>query len=275
MGPSLENELERCFDRGKVDLPLFPASAKQVLDLCSREDTGIDQLAAVIRHDPTLAAHFLRVANSPLFAARSPIVSISQALARLGTSQIRRMTIVIACETRVFALRKRASVGRQMLEGAVASALLAQEVARLRRLNVEEAFLAGLLHDVGRPLILQLVSDLEMEKVTQWDDATITNAIDAFHERIGRQLATAWRLPPTLIDTIGSHHEVVTDDWSAAANLRAIVRLADALTVDKHKAHEPLEGAEDAVQHLNLYREDLGRLRAWRVQVRDVVRSLV
>ncbi len=117
---------------GKLELPMLPEVVQRLLVAVSDERSDARQMADLVRRDPTIAAHLLRVANSAIYAPREPIVSVQQALARLGTSAIRQILLVISCQTRAFRVKGREAEIRRELDAALSCACFAQEIARLR-----------------------------------------------------------------------------------------------------------------------------------------------
>ena len=90
---------------GKLTVPLLPRAASSLLIMTKDDNADLDRLAQIVQTDPTLAAHVLRVANSPLFMSRVRISSIRQAMSRLGMFQMRQMVVLIFCQTTVFRAR--------------------------------------------------------------------------------------------------------------------------------------------------------------------------
>src|SRR5438132_707575 len=82
-----------------------------------------------------------------------------------------------------------------------------QVIARARRWNVEEGFLCGLLHDVGRPVLLQAMVDLHRELGYPLDRQSAFAAMDEFHCRVGKYLTEEWTLPARVAETILYHHD--------------------------------------------------------------------
>jgi putative nucleotidyltransferase with HDIG domain len=191
---------------GKLELPMLPEVVQQVLAAAADERCDARKLAELVRKDPTVAAHVLRVANSSLYAAREPIVSVQQALTRLGIGGLRQILLVIACQTKAFRVRGREVEIRRELDLAVVCAAFAQEIARTRRLNVETAFLAGLLHDVGRPIVLQAIVDLQAELGKRLSAEAEQRLVDDLHAQAGAALVTEWQLPPALAEVVLHHH---------------------------------------------------------------------
>lgn len=247
-----------------IDLPVFPSSAQEVVSLCRADDVDYKKLVTVIRRDPTLAAHFLGVANSPAFGARVPMVSLQQAVTRLGVTQTKQIALVIACKTKAFAVPGRAARAREILAHALGTALFAQEIARKRRMNVEEAFLTGLLHDIGRPALLQLGYDVCAADGIAVDDDAVEQCASDLHEQVGGTIATRWTMPKAVVDVVVHHHTPLTADSAPTPGNLAIatVQLADALVRGALGAKEL--AAQAASTLLNLYPEDIEALVAMR-----------
>lgn len=256
----LEEAAEARIDKGEVDLPVFPSSAQEVLALCESPDVDARKLAAVIRRDATLAGHFLALANSPAFGARVQLVSLQQALTRLGLLQTRQIAVVVACKAQAFVVPGHPERESEILGHALGTALYAQEIARIKRWNVEEAFLCGLLHDIGRPAMLQLCFELDKGR-THPDE--VEACATRFHQRVGGMIATRWALPRSVVDVIESHHSGPDATTTArVATGIAIVQLADEL-VRADSGPETL-ALHPATNALNLYPDDIEALIAKR-----------
>jgi putative nucleotidyltransferase with HDIG domain len=86
-------------------------------------------------------------------------------------------------------------------------ALFAQEIAKKARMNADEAFLAGLLHDVGIPTLMHALVEIE-PRVTSFREVDgVIALLHPRHGEVGARLAAAWAMPPRLIEAIGYHHE--------------------------------------------------------------------
>jgi putative nucleotidyltransferase with HDIG domain len=246
---SIRREIEGRVQRGDIELPVFPASAREVIGLCDHADVDPKKLADVIRRDASLAGHFLAIANSATFGAgRTPLVSLQQALTRLGLTQTKQIAMVVVCKTRAFSIPGRPERGAEILSHALTTALFAQEIARARRLNVEEAFLSGLLHDIGEPATLQLVAEIDSKT-----EAAVADAHAAeFHAQVGAMIATKWTMSAVIRDAILNHHAAISAQTKPTT---AIVQLADVLASgERSVANHP------ATNFLNLYAEDIERL---------------
>src|SRR5690348_9088012 len=87
---------------GTLELPVLPEVAAEVVARTGREECDLRALADLVRRDQAMATHFLRVANSPLYLPKTKIVSLQQALARLGMSAVREIALLISVKTRTF-----------------------------------------------------------------------------------------------------------------------------------------------------------------------------
>jgi|CXWL01.1.fsa_nt_gi putative nucleotidyltransferase with HDIG domain len=245
--------MARRLDAGTLQVPVFPQAARRVLDACERDDCDARRIGEIVLQDPALAGHFLRIANSTAFAPRTPIVTLPQALARLGLSQIRQIAILVAVNTKAFSSKTRSEAAIALRQHSVATAMWAQEIARLRRHNVEEAFLCGLLQDVGTPALWQLAHDVEISGEAKASREEIDAHIDRLHERVGASIVRAWKLSDSVAATVGRHHALGCADETVA-----IVQLADAAARVKSSEHLAAAIEEHpSVAALSLYPEDI------------------
>jgi putative nucleotidyltransferase with HDIG domain len=199
--------LDRRVEEGSLTVPLLPEAAATLLLMTEDEDADLDRLADVVRSDPTMAAQLLRIANSPLFVSRYPIASLRTALSRLGMFQVRQIALLIVCDTKVFRVRGWEHAMRSLFTHSVLVALFAQEIAKKARMNADEAFLAGLLHDVGIPTLIQGLAEIEPRVTSFREIDGLLALLHPRHAEIGARLAAAWAMPPRLIEAIGYHHE--------------------------------------------------------------------
>lgn len=192
----------------KLELPVLPDTAARVLSLCHDERSDLRELAQLVQRDQTLAAHVLRVSNSVAYAPKQPIVSLQQALGRLGLSTVSDIAIAVAMKQRVFQVPGHEARMRELWRHSALTAGYAQEVARLVGRNVETAFLAGLLHDVGMPIVLvQVLEACKRRKVLPATRQELEQAMLTFHCRYGAELARRWGLGPWVEAAIADHHD--------------------------------------------------------------------
>ncbi|MBL8860187.1 MAG: HDOD domain-containing protein [Planctomycetes bacterium] len=259
----LRRELTRKIENSEIDLPVLPDVASRVLALCQDPDGDPHELGLLIQRDPALAGNVLRIANSAAYAPREPIVSLQQAVSRLGMTTMGDLAIAAAVNGRTQVIKGRDAEMRTLRIHAAATAVWSREVARHRRRNVEAAFLTGLLHDVGRPIVLKAVLDLIDESPVE--ESVIQGFVDEFHAGVGARLIDMWKLPHWISIAIDGHHDLTRA--GEHTDLAATVMLGDELahwsdTPDaEHEAHIR---ALSILGPLGLYPEDIDDLLARR-----------
>lgn len=271
----LADALSRQIEEGTLDLPVLAGAAQRVMQMALDDTVDPLHLAEAVRNDPAMAGHLLRVANSPLYRGRAAIVSLHQAISRLGMVQVREIALAIVCESRVFRVRGFEKELSELFRHCLASAYFAQEIARLKRWNVEEAFLAGLLHDVGRPVLLQAVVDLSRELDCPISRQQALTLVSAGHARAGARLVASWELPAKVVDAVLNHHHHTTP--SGGGPLFAVTGLADELShfaLDDGTIDEAALRDSPRVGYINLYPEELEALMAFGVKVKESVEAV-
>src|SRR3990172_11077840 len=155
LSSELEGILIKRIQSDQLFLPTMPAVVTRVLELLRDPDAGMKEVAALLEKDPVLAARTLRMATSAAFAAGSKKVTLQEALARLGTKSLKSL-LVEASTQKLFGSRN-SQINQQLRslwEHSVAVGMLARDVLALTGgTDSESAYLAGLLHDVGKPIV--------------------------------------------------------------------------------------------------------------------------
>jgi HD-like signal output (HDOD) protein len=161
-------------------------------------DTSAQELAALIQRDIALAGQVMRVANSALYARRTPVVTLPQAIAWLGIREIRNIAFAVAVQGQVYNSSYFRNEMADLWRESVITALFAQEIARLKRRNVESAYLCGLLHRVGMAVILSRVGSAVIKNKITPEAGQVLQLAARHESRIGTLLAISWSLPPAV-----------------------------------------------------------------------------
>jgi putative nucleotidyltransferase with HDIG domain len=257
------DELTWRVQQGKVELPLLPGVAMEVTNVANQENADSRVIADLLRKDQAMAAHVLRVVSSPVYSGRTQIVSLQQAVARLGVQKIREISLAIAFRVGVFKLKGFESEITALFQHSVAAGMFAQEVARVTRRNVEDAFMCGLLHDVGRPVILQALVQILAEQKLSVPASAVIAATGELHSEVGGTLADSWGLPEAVEMSIRHHHSASPPD--AHVNSVRITSLADELsrfTFEPERMPEAELRRHPALAPLELYPEMLDKVLA-------------
>jgi HD-like signal output (HDOD) protein len=258
---SLDHALGERLAAGRIGIPLLPAVAASVIQMVNDPDSDVAALAALIRNDPALAGHVLRHANSPLARAGAPLVSLQQAITRLGMRSVADIAFAACMGPRLFKAPAYAGLIERIWRESLATALWSREIARALRRNVEVSFLCGLLHAIGRPVVLQAVQEQLGADTGALADAQLAALLDGHARAAGLQVAVAWHLPEpvaAVIDGVG--------DFEGATRERALVAMvcgARALALGMLQGGT-IDAGEvaglAAMAEINLYRADIERL---------------
>lgn len=208
---NLCEHLETRIASGALELPILPHVASQVLAMSTSDESNARSLAELLHRDQAIAAHVLRVANAPLYRSQVPIVSLQQAISRLGLTTLREIVITVSMQSRMFNVPSYATEARALWQHAAYTAAYASNIARRCRRNAESAFLGGLLHDVSKPVLLLALADLQTQLQEPIPPPVVTTAMDVYHTQVGALLASTWTLPADVYESMVYHH-----DYSAA-----------------------------------------------------------
>ena len=184
----------------------LPANASEIMILALDPDVSVTQLARVTSRDQVLAARMLRLANSAYCAPLQEITTISEAVVRLGTASVRNVVLATCMASRLQSGNTYGTQGRSLAAHGIGTAFLAQLIARLAVVNQEEAFLYGLVHDIGKLLVLQLSKDYVRGGGKAPADNEVLAAIEARHAEFGGRVLREWRLPPVIEEPVVYHH---------------------------------------------------------------------
>lgn len=176
------------------ELPVLPEVAAQLLKLTSDVDCNIGDVVPLLKRDQSLTSHLLRIANSLRYNTGVTVSSVQQAAARLGLLAVREIVVLISCKCRVFDVPEFEAHVRQSFRYSLATAAFAQEIARVRRMNVEEAFLTGLLHDVGRPILFQALADRRRTHGLVASEADVLRVAGESRISFAAKLIVQWEL---------------------------------------------------------------------------------
>jgi putative nucleotidyltransferase with HDIG domain len=211
-----------------ITLPMLPARATEVMRLAMDPEVSASRIAAVVAKDQVLATLVLRLANSAFSAPASDISNVSDAVVRVGTRAVRNVVVASCLASRLKDPQIYGSHGPSLTDHSIGTAYLARSIAEWAGESPDEAFLYGLLHDIGKLLILKLARDASLRYGPPASNAEIDALIVEKHAEFGGYLLEQWKLPATLNDPVVWHHQPnrAEKDPHAAAVAYAANRLA-------------------------------------------------
>lgn len=225
------------------ELPALPGVVLELLATMRDTDSNIDRIAELIGTDQSLAARALRLANSPFYGMPRKVTSIGEAIALVGLASIRTIILAAALPGHFRVAKEAGFDFDRFWRHSIATAIASKAFAHLHGGKEDEAFIAGLLHDIGE-LVLAIGFPERYALVTsrirahEMDPREIEAGVFATdHTVVGGLLAQRWRLPTQIVSVISDHH---TPDLFEEYPLTAIVYTANFLVRCIEAPDDPL-----------------------------------
>ncbi|WP_085814550.1 HDOD domain-containing protein [Geoanaerobacter pelophilus] len=180
-------------------LPVLPGMLMQLISLMEDDSTTVQEMVKLIMTDQVLISRILKVANSAFYSVSGQVDSIHYAIVRLGMREVLNIVTgiqVLSMQNRDIPQEKFQAI----LDGALKTAFLASGLARQLREDPEEAFLGGLLLDLGKTVILSVAKDFEIE------ESVFDELMHSRHPEIGAMIAKKWNYPESIQNLIRYHH---------------------------------------------------------------------
>jgi len=226
---SLKDRIAAMARKPGMQLPVFNPVALELQRMVNDNSVPMARIEATLQRDPALAAQVLRMANTSMYSGLSAITTLSQALTRVGAQQVLRLVMAAAqlslYQSRVPLFRNHlAGMWQTAYASAIGAAWLAHKSGHGEQ--AEQAFLAGLLHDVGKLVILRAIEQLTLEKGLDrpLPDSVASEMIEALHCQFGYELMQRWNLPEDYCVIGRDHHLPACDTGNV---LMVTVRLID------------------------------------------------
>lgn len=213
------------------DVPIFPQVAVKILQIQEDNiDISFKKLESIILLDPGLTAKILKVANSALYARQREITNLQQALTLLGFKMVKSLVLLVSASN-IYSKRVKqqyettdATITKTSAEKIWKHSVLTAFVSKFLATRLkcddkkEDVFVAGLLHDIGRLVMLNNFTD-KYEEYIVFLNQTPYNDICRIEEKLfqhnhqdyGRLVLEKWNFPQELLDTVSQHHIVHVD----------------------------------------------------------------
>jgi putative nucleotidyltransferase with HDIG domain len=264
---------QQTLEKKLADLPPLPAIVTRIMQTVNNPNTSADELNQLISLDQGLASKLLRIVNSAYYGFPKRISTITHAVVILGFNTVRNLVLGVSA----FGMLSKKAEGQGLdrlqfwehsIAVAVCSSLLAKKKKPKTRSIVEEAFITGLLHDIGQLFLdcyfpvqyavtlvyaeRQNISLLEAEKKVLGIDHTI----------VGKKIAEQWNFPPSLTACIGLHHHPIpgSDHFEASALVHAADWIAWQMQKRVGKTDNSPEMDAAVAEWLGLGEEDFQQL---------------
>jgi len=205
-------------------LPL-PEAVAELLVLARSPQVNFADLERVVARDPALAAHVLRAASSSVFAA-GQTTTIREAILRIGSKQLIRIALSVRLAS-LYEVSRYEGLCRRIWAHARLTGVYAATLAPRWSIDTEEAFLAGLLHTVGKPALLRLI-EVEARALSVLAPRQLVKEwLQEWHVRVGVEVARSWDFPEQVVTAI--HHYRSTPPPGPYASMAVVVGVSSEL----------------------------------------------
>lgn len=192
-------------------IPMLPEFASKVLTVVSDPDVSLAQLSDIVSKDQILVSRVLGFANAAFFAPTHEISTVREAFMRMGTGAVRHLVVTVCFYSRMHEPGVYGHGGRRLLEHGIGTAHMARVVAEKVDEDPDEASVYGLLHDIGKLVILKVAHDSRRQWGLLVSREDLDEVVQELHPVVGARVLRRLNLPSMLDDPIVHHH-----DWQAA-----------------------------------------------------------
>jgi putative nucleotidyltransferase with HDIG domain len=204
--------IDEYVDSDKLTLPPFDKTALRVHQEIQKPDVPVEKIEKLIIADPALSGQILKMANSAFFRGLTPVMTVRDAIVRLGLDEIIRMVMVLSqkkiYETKDTYIKNYRNI---LWHHALVCALSSQWVARKAGFEnlTQEVFFAALLHDIGKLFLITVVEKIKESKQAPFipSKAVVNEIIRSQHTVKGYQLLKKWNIPDQYCQVVKEHHD--------------------------------------------------------------------
>lgn len=201
--------LRQTIRREGISLRTMPQAMVSIQRLLSMPDCDLSALAKTLQLEPAIATRVVAIANSTLYGAGGRAASVEDAVVRIGLRETRNIIMAITCRAKLFRLPGGQEAADRMYAHALASAVAGKLIAgRLEAIGPEEAFIACLLSELGRIVIVAAAADLQRTSRgrVQPEEKAVAKLSGELHGGISALVAESWGFGPETVAAIHHHH---------------------------------------------------------------------
>lgn len=211
------------------DLPVFDSVAVKLQQMLARQDFKMNDIIDMISGDQSLASQVLKMSNSSYYTGLSKVATIKEAIVRLGAQEVANLTMMTS-ELKYYKSDNEIlnhymqALWSHTTSCAAGAKWLAQKTGYPDL--AQEAFMGGLLHDIGKLALLKVLGDIHRNRETKaaFTETLINEILDGMHEEVGFRLLQSWSLPTQYCSIALNHHR---SDFDGNDILLIIVRLSN------------------------------------------------
>ncbi|MGH0033695.1 MAG: HDOD domain-containing protein [Myxococcota bacterium] len=215
--------------RDGTALPVFSPVAAQLQGMLTSGEVDINKVTRLISGDPSLSTELLRVANSSRYRGLEKITTVRDAMMRLGSREVAGLALLASQKGNFRSTAPRLQeLMRALWRHSVACAMGCRWLARKCGCpdQADQAFLAGLLHDAGKLLLLRVLDEMIADESSDFSptEGLMLELLDSLHAEKGEALLRKWEIPDHYVAIVRDHH---SPDAPIEDPLMSVVRLVD------------------------------------------------
>ena len=223
------DKIDDRFVRKDVVLPVLPEVAGKVFALTNAPEVDYKELSDLIHKDPIIAGHVIKVANSPIYTSNTEIKSLEDAAKRIGTKLLGELAISVSMKSGVFIASGFEEIIKDLWSHSIASAHWAKEIAGVLKMDKDALFIAGMIHNIGMPAVLQTIVAINKKFKWKCDEETATYLMNRYHIPFTKYIMREWTLPELISESAANYsryHETIEYKKNAA-----VINLANKLAI--------------------------------------------
>lgn len=191
---------------GKFDLPHLPSTSMMLLELAADADADVGKIERTVATDMVLTASLLKIANSVLYGGAKRTETVRAAILRIGLRGLRSVLYSLSVKSVIFKNKGLLDYAQEVWRQSASVATTSRALAVPLCLDPERTFVLGLLHDVGKIPLLELLRQF-LPKDLNPRRPFVGAVFRRHHEQVGLVLTKKWNLPEEVIEVSGCHHE--------------------------------------------------------------------
>ncbi|MDN3638573.1 HDOD domain-containing protein [Simiduia curdlanivorans] len=262
--------------QSQLDVPMLPEVASKVVTLSQNPESDANKLAQLIQSDQALAGHVMHIANSAAYSPNGSLISLQQAITRLGMNLISDIALAASISAKMFKAPGYEKHITGIWRHALATALWGKEIARVCRRNVEATFLCGLLHSIGRPVTLQSVLELAHKAKLELSEEDVQQLEEQYHTQVGMAVAQRWAMPKIVCESIEFFHQY--EDANLAKEQTTMINGGAVFAT--HQLSPDLLSAANLIElpvlaDLNLYEDEIETLMDKKDDIKSTMEAML
>ncbi len=258
--------IEKYLNSEDAVLPVFNKSIERIQEKIDEDEPDLVAVEDIIGQDPAFMAHVLKSANTAFFKGLKKVSTVNGAVIRIGTGEIAKIAYLLTndetrCVTDEFILESMEKLWQHSIGCAIGARWVAEQCGF--EVLAPKAFISGLLHDVGKLLLIAVIEDLTRSGGEELipSHQLISEVMENFHSEHGYRLLKNWNLPEEYCRAARDHHQNEVDQNDTLLNIvRLVNKACNKLGLGMEKDHTILLAATAEANMLGLSEVFLAKL---------------